>query len=373
LTTTCDVTRNVSPPDDVKAELQTYVLEKTIPRTLRNRRLRVYGSPMGIKALRARLRGDFQLAIVTLFGACSVLLIFPFAIYRALTHNWPVATLDSLIVLGITLPVLYAWRTGDSKRPGIVLVVIYSSGAVISAAMLGVAGLFWMYATILANFFLVGRRPAAAITIVSLLILVFIGKGFSDTPQMLSFVCTSSLVSILAFVLANRTEAQRKQLERLATRDPLTGAYNRRVMTEELDIAVGAFKRHRTPMSLIILDIDHFKQINDRFGHAEGDKVLIALTHMINQTTRSADRFFRYGGEEFVLLLPAVSFEDLPAIAEKLRLRINMDLQCDDSGVTVSFGAASLREGEDWQAWLRRADGALYKAKAAGRNLVMID
>jgi diguanylate cyclase len=320
-----------------------------------------------------RLRADFQLAIVTLFGGCSLLLIAPFAVYRALSGNWSVAALDTLIVLGILLPVMYAWRSGDTKRAGIVLVFIYSSGAVASAAMLGVVGLFWMYATILANFFLVSRRPAMVITAICLLVLVLLGKGFSDRPQMFSFLATTGLVSMLAFVLANRTESQRKKLELLATRDPLTGAYNRRVMTEELDIAVQAHKRHGTSMSLVILDLDHFKQINDQYGPADGDKVLIAFAQMVKQSTRAEDRFFRYGGEEFVLLLPAVAAPDLPAIAEKLRLRINMDLQCGDIGVTVSLGAAVLREGEDWQGWLRRADAALYKAKAAGRNAVVID
>jgi diguanylate cyclase len=320
-----------------------------------------------------RMRADFQLAIITLFGACSVLLILPFAVYRAVTANWPVAILDFGLVLGICFPMVYAWRSGNTKAAGVVLVVLYSSGAVISATMLGVVGLFWMYATILANFFLVERRPAAAITAVCLLALVLLGKGFSDKAQMFSFIATTGLVSALAFVLANRTESQRRKLELLATRDPLTGAYNRRVMTEELGIAVEAFKRHRTAMALIILDLDHFKQINDQYGHAEGDKVLIAFTQLVKQSTRSADRFFRYGGEEFVLLCPAVSATDLPSIAEKLRLRINMDLQCGDSGVTVSLGATVLRDGEDWQSWLRRADTALYKAKAAGRNVVMID
>ena len=327
---------------------------------------------MTLADIKARLRADFQLSIITLFGVCSLLLILPFAIYRLWSGNPTVAALDFLLVLGISCPVVYAWCTGKNTNAGRVLVLIYSSGAIISAELLGVVGLFWMYATILANFFLVGRRTAIVITVVSLIILVVVGKGFEGSAQTFSFVATSGLVSTLAFILANRTEAQRLELEILATRDPLTGIYNRRAMTQELGIAVEAKKRHQTPISLIIFDLDNFKQINDKRGHAEGDRVLVAFAALITQCTRTVDRFFRYGGEEFVLLMPAVGVAELPAVAEKLRLKISSELRSADEIITVSLGAAELRSDEDWQDWLRRADAALYAAKAAGRNRVVL-
>lgn len=327
---------------------------------------------MNLKQLKVRLKADFHLSIITLFGVCSLLLILPFAIYRLWTGNWAVAALDFFLVFGISCPVVYAWRTGNNTNAGRVLVLIYSSGAVISAELLGVVGLFWMYATILANFFLVNRRSAVFITVLSLLILVLVGKGFDNTAQIFSFVTTSGLVSILAFILANRTEAQRLELELLATRDPLTGIYNRRAMTQELSIAVELHKRQQSPVSLIIFDLDNFKHINDEHGHAEGDRVLVAFTELISQCTRSTDRFFRYGGEEFVLLMPAVSAAELVLIAEKLRQKISSELRSAGEIVTVSLGAAELHAQEDWQDWLRRADAALYAAKSAGRNRTVL-
>ena len=323
---------------------------------------------MNISALRKRLRSDFQLSIITLFGVCSLLLILPFAVYRLLSGNWQVAALDFVLIFGIACPVIYACHTGNNTNAGRILVLIYSVGAIVSAELLGVVGLFWMYATILANFFLVGRRTAVAITAASLIFLVALGKGFENTPQVFSFVATTGLVSTLAFILANRTEAQRLELEILATRDPLTGVYNRRAMTQELSIAVQANKRHPNPISLIIFDLDNFKSINDKHGHAEGDRVLITFAGLITQSTRQIDRFFRYGGEEFVLLLPAVSIAELTAVAEKLRLKISSELRSAGAVVTVSLGAAQLRADEDWQDWLRRADDALYAAKSSGRN-----
>ncbi len=327
---------------------------------------------MKFASLSKRLKADFQLSIITLFGVCSLLLILPFAIYRLLSGNWLVASLDFLLVFGIACPVVYAWTTGNNVVAGRIMVLIYSTGAVASAVLLGVVGLFWMYAAILANFFLVGRRTAIALTATSLVILVLVGKGFENTPQIFSFVATTGLVSALAFIFANRTDAQRLELELLATRDPLTGVYNRRAMTQELSIAVEANKRHPSPISLIIFDLDHFKHINDERGHAEGDRVLVVFTTLIGQSTRRIDRFFRYGGEEFVLLLPAVAATELFAIAEKLRLKIGDELRSADEIITVSLGAAELRSEEDWQDWLRRADAALYAAKSAGRNRTVL-
>jgi diguanylate cyclase len=320
-----------------------------------------------------RIRDDFELAIITLFGATSLAVILPFALYRLWEGNARVATLDCALVIGIVSPVLYAWWTGKTKNAGRLMVLIYSSGAIASAELLGVVGLFWMYPTILANFFLVSRRIAVAITLLALTVLALHGKGYSNYGQIFSFVATSVLVSVLAFILANRTESQRRALELIATRDPLTGVHNRRAMTQELGIAVDAFKRNGANVGLIIFDLDHFKRINDEHGHAEGDRVLSAFTQLISQSTRSMDRFFRYGGEEFVLLLPGADREALSATGEKLRHTVSTGLYSHGICITVSLGCAELRTEEDWQHWLKRADSALYRAKTGGRNRIVVD
>jgi diguanylate cyclase len=322
---------------------------------------------------RARMHNDFTLAIITLFGISSILIILPFAIFRLLTGNLTVAALDFSLVLGITAPVLYAWRTGKTAAAGITMVLFYSSGAVLSAMLLGVIGLFWIYPTILANFYLAGRRAASVITTLCVLSLAAHGDSFKDQIEILSFLATTLLVSTLAYVLANRTEAQRHALEQLAARDPLTGVANRRVMTEELAIATAAHAREPSSIALVMLDIDYFKRVNDEHGHSEGDRVLIALSQLVAHATRPTDRFFRYGGEEFVLLLPGCAAAELAIVAEKLRMEVSATLRTPSGAVTISLGATLLREGEDWQAWLRRADAALYRAKAAGRNRAVLD
>jgi diguanylate cyclase len=161
----------------------------------------------------------------------------------------------------------------------------------------------------------------------------------------------------------------------LASHDELTGAFNRRellqLMGEERDRAV----RHGLPFSVAIFDLDHFKAVNDEFGHAGGDAVLKRFCGLVHQAIRSTDRFARYGGEEFVLLMPAgpTAHEDAMAGAERIRqVMMNEDWRAVLGGtagaVTVSGGIATWRPHETLDALLARADSALYQAKRRGRN-----
>jgi len=320
-----------------------------------------------------RLRTDFQLTIITLFGACTLFAIVPFAAYRFLTGALVAGVVDSAIALCISLAVIYAWRSGDTRRAGVFLLFVNTVGTLAVAAVLGVTGLFWIYTTLLANFFLVGRRQASAATAVALTVLAVHGKAFESTPQLISFLVTASLVSLFAFIFSARTESQRLQLEALATRDSLTGADNRRAMEQELQIAVETYKRNQGSFGLVLLDLDHFKRVNDRYGHVAGDKVLIAFADLVRKSTRKVDRLFRFGGEEFVLLLPGTDVASLQIIVANLRSRIAAELSGPNGPVTCSLGAAVLGSDEDWPSWLARADAAMYRAKENGRNCAIVD
>ena len=315
-----------------------------------------------------RLRADFHLSIVVLFGAVSSILILPFGIYRAVTGAWAVAALDAALVLFIASACGWAWWKGDSRRVGALLAVTYTLGALASAEMLGVIGVFWLYAVVVANFFLLRRRWAWAITLSAIGVLLWQGDAFDTRAQAASFAATALLVAFLSWILANRTEAQRVQLEQLATRDALTGVRNRRALTEELALAVDAFARGGPAPAMLVLDLDHFKRINDECGHAAGDRVLVDFCDVLRRHVRRVDRLFRFGGEEFVLLLAAVPTSGLRPFTDTLRERVRGELRSPLGPVTVSVGAAALQPGESWEDWLRRADAALYRAKAAGRD-----
>jgi diguanylate cyclase (GGDEF)-like protein len=159
----------------------------------------------------------------------------------------------------------------------------------------------------------------------------------------------------------------------LAQKDPLTGVYNRAALDEALQREIGFSRRQSGPLSLVILDIDNFKSINDRYGHIIGDCVLKAVAASIQDCMRSADQMFRYGGEEFVVLMRDTDAKGACLLAERIRKAVE-SLPCHCSGadipVTISAGVSTLREQDGPLSLFDQADQALYLAKDGGRNQV---
>jgi len=324
-----------------------------------------------------RLRNDFQLSILTLMGLFGVIGISPYAVYRLLQGNYLVGVADAVIVFSTLFAVRYAWLTRDTVKPGIFLAAVFSIAATLIVINLGVNGLFWIYPLILFNFFMVTPGKAllaTALVLVSLVshALLVPGSVFESHYQMVSFLVTCSMASVLSFIFAFRTRNQRDRLQELVIHDPLTGARNRRAMNEELKIAMASHRRHSDSYGLLVMDLDHFKQINDRFGHHVGDQVLVAFVELLKRCCRKEDRLFRFGGEEFLLLLPSTDAEGLHTAAQNLLSRVANELRSPGGAVTVSIGGAILHGGEHWESWLQRADECLYRAKSEGRNRAVI-
>ena len=158
---------------------------------------------------------------------------------------------------------------------------------------------------------------------------------------------------------------------RSALRDPLTETGNRIAMDQTLQREIDMARRHLQPLSLLMLDIDHFKHINDSHGHATGDKVLKAVAASIKSQLRNVDMVFRFGGEEFLILLSNTGRDAASMVGERLRQAAQaQDYWADDERIelTVSLGCSTLLAGESAESVLRRADNALYVAKREGRN-----
>ncbi|MDJ0741040.1 MAG: GGDEF domain-containing protein [Gammaproteobacteria bacterium] len=175
------------------------------------------------------------------------------------------------------------------------------------------------------------------------------------------------LLGLRAWMLWN--DALKLRLRELATTDYLTGAVNRRRLVEILDEQIGQCERYGQPLSLILLDLDRFKQLNDTHGHDAGDQQLVRVARLVQTRVRQTDCFARLGGEEFVVLTPQTDAAAAGAIAEKLRQAL--DDERTRPVVTASFGVVEYRPGETRTSLLKRADAALYQAKARGRNCVV--
>ncbi|MDF0751628.1 GGDEF domain-containing protein [Marinobacter sp. 71-i] len=318
-----------------------------------------------------RLKTDFRLSIITLLAISAILGITPFAVMRFLQGNLLAGIVDLTIMLAITAGMLYAWITGDTARSGLAMAIMACGGAVTVGAIVGEPGLFWLYPCLVTSFFLTESRYAIFINLAAVIALMVHGVAFSSAVQMWSFAATAVVVSCCAYVFAHRNENQRERLEHLATIDPLTGVKNRRSMDQELSMAVASASRTGVSYALVLLDIDYFKKINDEHGHNVGDDVLVEMVALIEQNIRKSDQLFRFGGEEFVLLMSGVDETGLRAVMHNLQHIMHKFLRHPGGQVTASFGVALLRAGETPDDWLLRADEALYKAKDSGRDRIV--
>lgn len=171
-------------------------------------------------------------------------------------------------------------------------------------------------------------------------------------------------------------EANLRVAEEATLKDPLTGMGNRRLFDEAIERAVGESNARKTPLSLIMCDIDHFKRVNDTFGHSVGDEIIKALTRIIASSVRETDSVARYGGEEFVIILPGTDQRAATAIAERIRRQFGAkqfsirQTSQKVGRVTASFGVVEHRWGDGVEMFVQRADAKLYEAKARGRDRV---
>lgn len=165
-------------------------------------------------------------------------------------------------------------------------------------------------------------------------------------------------------------QARESELERLASTDPLTGAANRRHLYQLLEHQLHLRRRYQTPVSLVVVDIDHFKTINDRFGHGIGDEVLVHFVETLRGALRQSDVLARTGGEEFIILAPQTDRAGALRITEKVAAAVRTMRHEGIGGISASFGVAEGKQWEERDDLLRRADQALYRAKEGGRDRI---
>ncbi len=176
---------------------------------------------------------------------------------------------------------------------------------------------------------------------------------------------------LFVFTDVTLLEEERSYYEELATHDTLTNIYNRFYFIDALEREFATTKRYGHPLSLMLIDIDHFKRINDNFGHTVGDEVLKEFAAILSKRVRSSDVFARWGGEEFILLLPSTTVGQAMCVAESMRASVDNNVFDEVGSVTCSIGVSQIQDGDDFNRLISRSDEALYRAKEEGRNRVI--
>ncbi|WP_153912895.1 GGDEF domain-containing protein [Shewanella sp. TC10] len=192
-------------------------------------------------------------------------------------------------------------------------------------------------------------------------------------PILWVYIVLILLVNIL--IIGNTINRLVVKIMTLANKDSLTGLWNRNALQSKLALEHARWLRDKVSYSVILIDLDHFKQINDSYGHTAGDEVLKVAAKQLNSVTRKIDYLCRYGGEEFVLILPLTTEKKVLCVAEKLQQilsEVSFEWQGNPIAIEASIGCATIKEGLPVEALLHLADKAMYEAKASGRNCIKI-
>ena len=319
-----------------------------------------------------RFRSNSQLGILALLGVTTTCTLAMFAGYRALHGEWIAAVVDCTIVVLIAAPVVHALRSGNTAGPGAFLCTTNSLGCAAACYVLGPVSLPWMYLVLMTNFLIAGPRQSLVFNLLLTVAVTSMPHMFEQPVARIVAAAVAALVTLFACLSALRVSTDQQELQVLASLDALTGLPNRRMMERALEGAVALHRTGDRSHGLLILDIDHFKEVNDTHGHAAGDAAIADLAAILKFEMRKQDRVFRFGGEEFVVLLEVDTRDDLWAASERLRQAVRNGLRGPGGRITISLGGAMAGEEERWQEWFSLADGALYRAKNSGRDSTVI-
>ncbi len=237
----------------------------------------------------------------------------------------------------------------------------------------GIIASLWCFPIVLAAYCMLSERRAWLANITILVIALPMAWMTMESTYALRVTTSLGAVSLFSAILVNVIDGQRHQLQKQLILDPLTGLLNRLTYNECMEKAVRLHRRYQQPVSLLAIDIDNFKRLNDTQGHAAGDSVLRTAGQLLRDTLRDEDAIFRMGGEEFTVVLKGANETAAVETAERLRHAVaTADFQGAHQ-VTISIGVATLRADESWERWAKRSDDSLYDAKRKGRNRVVLN
>jgi diguanylate cyclase (GGDEF)-like protein len=313
----------------------------------------------------------YRRRVMSSLAIVGAIFVLPFAINNFIQGRY---ALGAGLTFAIVILCTDAFATYLRRKPPIplgLLIIPAVGGIAVSLETQGFYGALWSYPAVLLFHFTMPRLQANIYSILQLVAVSLLVLHHIDSDVAVRFFVTLTLTIILINIALNIVDDLHQRLLEQTTLDPLTGALNRRHMDTCLGLAIERNSRTGAPTSLLVIDIDHFKRINDEFGHAAGDRVLKSIVDIVKLRTRKLDMLFRIGGEEFMLMLPDTRESQASTVAEDIRAAVAATDLLPDRVVTVSVGISELHPGESAETWLKHADDALYVAKNTGRDRVV--
>jgi diguanylate cyclase (GGDEF)-like protein len=305
-------------------------------------------------------------------GIVAVILLLPFVVNAFLQRQFGIAFASLALVAIFAVDVIAIRRGRKPPVAPVILIIPVALAVGVTIMRQGVIGALWAYPAVMLFQFVASRWVANLLNgllVIMVTMLAYQHLGMSITIRVFATLILTMIFTNIFLGIVLRLQ---ERLRKLGITDALTGVYNRRHMDAAVGEAVERYKRYGADSSLLLVDIDHFKRVNDEVGHAAGDRVLRELAALMRRSLRKLDLVFRIGGEEFLVLLPDVKQAGAAEAAEKLRREVASAEFLPGWKVTVSIGVGELGPGEARDQWIRRIDGALYAAKSGGRDRVAI-
>lgn len=308
--------------------------------------------------------------IILIGSAVGMLLILPFTVFRFISGDYFLSLIEFILMICMAGVFGYVFKTRRVIGAAMLLTALCLVVTVVVINITGPSSIYWYYPAALACYFIVNVRIASIYNIIGVTLLFPALYTEMPTTEMMSVFTTITMLCIFGYIFSLHTSNHQSKLTQLAARDALTGAWNRRTLDESLLQKISSKKRNNHQSSLLILDLDHFKKINDTYGHSVGDDILKKVADLIRSSIRITDKFYRYGGEEFVIVADSTDLEAASVLAESIRSRVEHSRIFSKEKITISLGIASINQADSAESWLNLADEALYAAKNQGRNMV---
>lgn len=316
---------------------------------------------------------DFRIRASLWVSLVSIFLLLPVSITGFVLGDKVVGT-GTFGVMLLFATVIWLIRR-DQNHQSFTLFVLVPAGFLYLTELSPVNGfstILWFYPSIVGVYCLLSERRAwlanAGILVFSLPFLMTLQQA----QNVIWMAVTLLAVSFFSAISIRVVDSLSQELQYHAMRDPMTGLLNRVMLKSILDRSIAQHEKSGAPASLLALDIDFFKSINDKYGHDAGDRVLTVFAEILNSHLRNGDVAFRTGGEEFVVLINGCDEKHANCRAEHIRRAIEVAEILDSQAVTVSIGVAEYDFGESYTQWLKRADNNMYAAKNMGRNRVSL-
>ena len=317
---------------------------------------------------------DYRAKTTRGVSTVAVILLFPFTLFALINHLYAYFVGGTYLV---SLLVATAYLVANSRdhEPLTLYALVPGSILLIAFALRvdGISASIGCFPLLLACYCMLSRQKA---DIASIMILsISAPMMWLTLKPSESLVLTTALAVVILFasMLMRQIESQQDILKYQIDRDPMTGLLNRTSLNRQLAQSVDAFRSAAVPATLLAIDLDHFKRVNDMFGHDTGDMVLCKVAHLLKGNVKDGCAVFRLGGEEFLIILANKNAGEAREHAESIRASISDAAILQDYSITVSIGLASLRGADNIDTWRRRSDNLLYVAKINGRDQVVFD